>query len=304
MPFAMPGRTVVNNTTFKAIGWMLFSGLSTSVMVALVRFLSADMHVTQILFFRNFMALLVILPWCWHVGLEGLKTTRITLYSWRLICGFVGMGTWFYAVTVVPLPLATALSFSSPLFTALLAIILLGERFGIHRWGALLLGFTGVWMVLRPGTEYFDMNALIVIFSTIFWAASGIIIRRLTETDSPRLVVFYFVVMMTPCTFLLALPFWEPVPMKYWGWLVVLGIVSNFVQVGVSNAISLAPFTVILPFDFARLLFVTAIAYIAFGESLDLWVFIGALVIMGSAVYTTYRDARMKRKRVLITSEE
>ncbi len=281
----------------QAAFWMVFSCLSAAIMISIVRHVSTDVSSSQTVFFRNLFALIMFAPWVWKMGWFHIKTQKLGLHTIRALNGLLGMMIWFYALTVTELPVATALSFTGPLFNALLAMVIFKEVFGVHRWFALIVGFIGCLVIVQPGTEAFDPFALLVMASTILWALSSVFVKFLSEHDSPMKITFYLVLFMTPLSLPFALLNWQPVPAEIWLWLIGLGVVSNFFQVAISKAISLAPFYVILPFDFTRLLFVSVIAYIFFDEVLTAETLIGALLILGAAVYSSYREARKNRKR-------
>lgn len=276
---------------------MLASGLGASIMIALVRHLSADLSSPQVVFLRNAAALVFFLPWLFRVGVSNLKTRRFRMYTARGVIGLIAMYMWFYSLTIIELPTATALSFTAPLLNALLAVALFKESYGPHRWAALFIGFAGAWVVLRPGTDAFDPTHLIVIASASMWALSGVIIKSLTHTDDPTKVAFFMVLFMTPLSLPLALLYWEPLPLRLWPWIAFLGLISCLFQIALSKAIALAPFYVILPFDFTRLIFVSLIAYFFFDEVLTWNTLYGALLIMGGAVYSAYRESRASRRK-------
>ncbi len=282
---------------------MLASCFTGAMMINLVRYISEafEMHTFLIVFYRNAFALLLFLPWLARTGvhifdLSILKTRRMKLYLWRAIAGLTAMYFWFYSLAVIPLSTATALSFTAPLFTAFLAVILLGERYGVHRWAALAAGFIGTIVVLRPGMEDFDFNALWTLVAAIFWAISSLLIKSLTSTEKPALVAFYMVLMMTPASLPMAIPYFEPLTFEILLWLIVLGLISNIFQICLTSAFASTDLVVVQPFDFTRLIFVSAIAYFVFGEVIDGYTLIGAAIIMASAVYAAYREALHERR--------
>jgi len=280
------------------------SCFGASVMVAIIGILTrgeAALHPAQVVFFRNVTALVFFMPWVFYFfrkegNFNHLKTTQIKLHSLRVIFGTAGLYLWTCSLALVPHPTAVALSFTSPLITATLAVLLLGDRFGWHRSMALGFGFVGAMIILRPGMEGFNQYSWLVLGAATVWAIAGIIIKKLTEVDSSRLVVFYMVVVGTPLTLPVALIYWRPVPVELWFWVVALGGVSALFQISMTHAFSLAPFSVILPFDFTRLLFTSILSYFVFNEILDFWTFIGATLIMASAVYATWRQAKRAKQ--------
>lgn len=287
------------NKYSQGIFWMLVSCLAAAIMVSIVRHLSANMgmHPFLIVFYRNAFALMLFMPWFMKVGPQVLKTRRLKVYFARAFIGLSAMFLWFYSLTVVPLAVATSLSFTAPLLTVLFAMYVLKEKSDKHKWIAMFFGFVGVLVILRPGTEAFDPNAMTVLVATIFWAMSGIIIKSLTRTDSPWTVAFYMVLVMTPMSLPFALNYMEPLTFRDLIWLLALGFIANIFQISISYAIWLSDFSAIMPFDFTRLIFVSIISYFAFGEVVDMWTMFGAVVIMASAVYAVHHETKVDRKR-------
>lgn len=281
----------------QGIIYMICGAFWFTTMTAIVRHISADIHPFQVVFFRNAFALLLLLPWALRIGLKSLNTTRMGLYVWRGCNGFVAMLLWFSALSILPLPTAISLSFTAPLFTVLAAMFFLKEKVGWHRLTALVIGFLGTLVILRPGGEGFHYAFLLALIASALWAISNIIIKRLTTTESPNSIVFYMVLIMTPISLPFALYHWESLSLVQYGWLLLLAFVSNKAQMSISHAYGKADMSILQPFDFFRLVFASFIAYFAFGEIIDRWTLIGAVVIMTSTVYITHREARIKRRQ-------
>lgn len=280
----------------RAILLMLMSCFGASVMVTIVRYLSADLPSTLIVFYRSFFALVWFLPWLFWTHAKHIQKPRLRLYFLRGCLGMIAMQLWFYSLSIVELPLATALSFSSPLMTALLAVLMFKEKAGKGVWVSLGIGFIGTVVILRPGLESFNPNALLVMATAALWSTSGIIIKSLTRTQSPVTVCFFLALVIAPLSLVIAIPQWQWVhDWRLLFWLAALGLVSNLFQIAMSYAIATADLVTILPYDFSRLLFVSVLAYFAFGETLDVITIAGAAIILGSAVYATGHEKRQIR---------
>lgn len=290
------------NKNGNGILWMIMSCIWAALMINTIRYLSAELHVLQIVFFRYVFAVIFFLPLLLPKGLAVFKTDQLRWHFLRGIIGACGMYAWFYSLTIMNLATATALSFTAPLITAVLSAIIFGERYGYRRTAALLLGFIGTLIVLRPGADAFNITGLIVIGAACFWAMSGIIIKKLSSKDDPLLIAFYMILLILPFTLFPALSVWQWPSNNAWFWLAVLGLCSNLFQISLTRAIANGEFAVILPFDFLRLIFVSILAYIVFGQVLDFWTAIGASVIMASTAYTAYREARLKKQHAAMES--
>jgi len=278
----------------KGILWMIASCLFSALMMAMVRYLCIRFHPFQVVFFRNFFSLILFIPWLYKNGTAGVRTAKLPQYSVRAISGVIAMFMWFYALSRVPLSQATALSFSAPLFTTLAAVILLKEKTTIYRIAALAAGFLGTLIILRPGFSGFNYISLFVLFAAIFWSVSSLLIKSLTRTESPTVIVFYMTAMMTPLSFLPALLHWQTPQITDLLSLLLLGIVSTIFQLSLSRAFAKADLTAILPFDFLRLIFTAIIAYIAFAEIIDGWTIIGGVIILSSTIYVAYKESRLR----------
>lgn len=279
---------------------MVISAFSISIMVAVIRHLSADLHTFQLLFFRNIFGMIFFLPWViWtlrNAGTDGLKTSQSKLYMARSCFGFVAMFLWFYALAIIPLATATSLSFLAPLISVILAMIFLGEPSGLRRWAALIVGFIGTVIILRPGTEAFHSGSLIAVASSFFWAIAAVIVKKLSSKDSPMLMATYSTSIMTCLSLVPALIFWRDVPDYAWKWLFVLGITGSMAQYAFNKSFSLADVSFAQAFDFSRLIFAALVGWVFFAETIDMPTVIGALIIFSSSIYALYREAVAMRK--------
>ncbi len=281
----------------RAIAWFLLSCIAGSCMVTIVRHISAELSTAQIVFLRNAIALLLLLPWVLHRGVASIRTTKLKMYTLRALNSMLSMFSMFYGLSMIPLTDATALSFTTPIFTTLVAMLVLKESVGKHRWIAIFIGFAGVLIILRPGMQALNAGYAASLAAAFLVANSLIIIKQLSKTESPLDVVFYMTLLMTPLSLPFAIPSWQWPSLETWGWFVILGILANTAQITLSKACSLTAMTTLMPFDFSRLIFIALIAYIGFGETMDVWTFIGAGVIVGSAIYITHREAKLKKLR-------
>ncbi|MCD6035997.1 MAG: hypothetical protein K0R63_1738 [Rickettsiales bacterium] len=277
----------------QAIVWFIASTFFFSAMTAVIHYLSDQgLHPFTMVLFRNIFGLITLFPWVMKRGYSVLRTDHLGLHALRGITGIAGMLLWFYAISKMPLPEATALSYTGPLFTAIAAMIFLNEKMGIHRWTALLAGFVGVIIILHPGRETFNQASFLVIAATIAWALSSIIIKNLTKTERPTVIVFYMTLAMIPLSIPFVIPVFTMPNFSQFLWLIALGIASVIAQCALSHSVSKAPLSTLVPFDFGRLLFASIISYFAFDERLDIWTFTGAMVIFVSGVYIIRREAR------------
>ena len=279
----------------KGIMWAIISSFWISIMLCLVRYISEYYNAYIIVFWRLFFSLLLMLPWLIRNGLNVLKTSKLKLFFFRAVIGIIAMLIWFYALVKLTLPQATSLSFTGPIFTTIAAIIFLKERPGIYRISAILIGFLGVLIIVRPGFIEFNLATILVLISTSLWAIAAIIIKKLSSTEQPKLITFYMASMMMPIALIFAVFNWQIIELNHVIWLLLIGLTSNFAHNALSKSLSLADVTAIMPYDFIRLVFVGIFAYILFNDQTNIYDILGSLVIITSNIYISYRENKLKK---------
>ena len=258
-----------------------------------VRYVSSELHPFEITFFRNLFGFIVLMPWFVMHGLEPLRTRRIGLHMLRATSNVVAMLMFFMALSMTPLAQVQALGFTAPLFTTVLAIFILGERVRLRRWTALIAGFIGALIIVRPGVEPIDMGSVLTVASAAIWGFTLITIKLLSRTDSAVTITAYMVLLMSPLSLLPALFYWTWPSPEMWMWLVVCGVSGTIAQLLMAQSFRVAEATVVLPFDFTKIVWGALIGYLAFGEVVDIWTWIGAGVIFSGVTYITYRERNL-----------
>ena len=279
----------------RAALWILLSGVCSVLMNVLIRVAAQSMHPFEVAFFRCFFGLILLLPWIAKGGRSLLRSRNSGFYLLRAIVGLVSMATWFYGVTVVPLATATAVNFTAPLFATLAAALILHEDVRLRRWSAVVLGFIGVLIIMRPGSERLDINLLILLLSAATAAMNNITVKFLARSETPGRIVALFMLYLTPLSLVPALFVWQWPDFWSFGALIGLGALGTIAHLAVARALAAADASACAPFEFARLPFAALIGFFWFGEVTDLWTRIGAAIIAGSSVYVAYREARLAR---------
>ncbi len=272
---------------------MTAAALCFSLMNVLVRSLSASFDPLQIAFFRNFFALVFMLPWLLRVGFEGLRTKRLPLHLWRSVAGLLAMMFWFYAIALLPLAEAVSLNFTVPLFATAGAAVFLGEVVRARRWCATIVGFLGVLVILRPGFAALDPAMALPILAAVFMATSTLMVKSLSRSETPGAIVLYMNLILTPLSLIPALLVWRSPDWPALGLLALVGLLALGAHLALTHAYTKADASAVVPFDYARLPFVAVLAYLIFGQVPDLWTWVGAAVIVASAVYIARREARV-----------
>lgn len=278
----------------RGIVYMIGSGACFAAMIAIVRYLSTQVHTIELAFFRNLFGLAFMVPWIMRVGLGGLRTKRFGTHLFRSLAGLAAMLCFFTAIGLLPVAEVTALTFTAPLFASAGAALILKERVRLRRWTAIFIGFAGALIILRPGAETIQPAALIALASAGFMAIAVLSVKALSRTENPNAIVVYMGMLITPLSLIPALFVWTTPPPETWGWLVLMGLVATMGQVMLARACAAADASVILPFDFARLVFVAILGFALFGERPDIWTWVGAALIISATVYVAHRESRLE----------
>ena len=284
--------------TIEAIVLMLMAMVCFSAMNIAIRLLAHTMPSTQMVLLRNCCSLVLIVLWetALHRRIPVFKTHRLTGHFWRASVGIVAMELWFHAITLLPLTLATALSFTTPIFSTIIAIIFLKEKAGIRRWSAIAIGFVGVLIILRPGISGISADALFVIGSSTMMAVAGVLVKTLSRTEPPETIVFYMALFMIPWSIPLAVMNWNGTNWHEWQLLFFVALFSTAAHLLMARAYRRADMVMLMPFDFSRLVFTSILAYLLFGETLDTPTLCGSLLIVASTVYIAHREARIRKR--------
>ena len=276
---------------------MLAATAVLTCMHASVRHVSDGMHTFEITFFRNLFGLVAILPLALRAGIGSLRSRQPGLQILRSAFGVVAMFTWFYGLSAVPIAQATALSFTAVIFGSIGAALVLGERMGPRRWSAVVAGFAGTLVILRPGVTDVDPAAFIVVLSSICWAGAMLTVKRLSITDSVVCIVTWNSVLLTVLSLPMALSVWVTPSLEQLLWLSLIGILATLGHLAMTGAFKASDAAVVFPVDYMRLLWAAVIGYLAFGEIPDIWTWVGGTIIFASTIYIAYREATLRRAR-------
>ena len=274
---------------------MVASAASFTVMTTLIREAAKEVHPFEIAFFRALINLLLMIPFAIRTGGTGLRTNNHIAFMLRGVCGLVFLMTYFSGAALIPLADSQMLVFTSPLWSAVLAVFFLGERVSATRVQALVAGFVGVLILLRPGVVQISFGAVLVLAGALAAAGSNTIIKFTTRTDHPDAVVFYQMVYVTPMIFVPALWVWTWPTLEQLLLMLGVGFFATLNQRFLSRAYAAADATAVLPFEFARLPFAAIIGFIAFGELPDAWTWVGGAVIFSASLYMVRRETRASR---------
>ena len=276
---------------------MTLASVFFGCMAITIRYASHQLHPFEVAFFRNVFGLLFALPLLYRTGLGILRTDRLPLYFLRCAMGLVSMLAGFWAIAHLPLAQAVALSYSTPLFVTIFAVFALGEVVRVRRWSAVLAGFVGVLVIVRPGTDAFTTASLVAVLAAALSGAVTISIKFLSRSDPANTIVLLTTLLWVPLSLPAALTVWQWPSASTWPWLVLIGMLGTGGQFFWTHALRLADASVLAPFSYLQLVIVAVLAWIAFGEAPDAWTAGGAAIVIGASLYIARREAKLARQR-------
>lgn len=277
--------------------WTLVTCLAFTVIAGIARHVTQEINPFEVIFFRNVFGLMAVLPWMLGHWREISASRQIPLHCGRAALGVVSMSCWFGALAFISVAEVTALGFTAPLFATVLAIVILKEKVRLRRWSAVIIGFAGAMLILRPGVDSFGFGQSLALINSLFAACGVVFIKRLTVADSPAAIVSWQMLLMVPLSLIPALFVWRTPDMMQLFWLASIGFLAALGQYSMTRAFSLADATALLPIDFSRLIFATAIGMAFFAEYPDVWTYVGGGIIFLSSVYIARREAQVARER-------
>jgi len=266
--------------------WMGGALVSFMAMAVAGRELAGQLSTFQILFFRSLVGVVVIGALAWRAGLEAIRPHSIGVHLVRNTAHFVGQAGWFYGIAFIPLAEVFAIEFTTPVWTAVLAIFLLGEKLTRPRVAAIGLGFLGILIILRPGLEIISPAAFAVLIGALGYATSHTLTKRLTRDNGPLAILFYMTVIQLPMGLVPSLADWAwPVGLQGWFWVCIVGVTAMTAHFSMVKAFGQADATVVVPMDFMRLPLIALVGFMVYAEAVDIWLLLGAgLILMGNLI--------------------
>ncbi len=289
----MPQRTE-GGPPGRAALWMLGAVVALTAMAVAGRELSAELSTFQILFFRSLVGLVVIGVLVQRTGWSRVRTHRLGAHAARNLAHFAGQYGWFLGIALIPLTEVFAIEFTTPMWTAVFAALLLRERLTPLRAAGTVVGFLGTIVILRPGLDAVSLGALWVLGAALAYAFAHTMTKRLSSTESPLSILFYMSALQLPLGLVPALVrgwVWPSIPA--WPWVLVVSLAGLLGHYCLARAFRLADASVVVPIDFLRLPLVAALGYLLYREPLDPWVTIGAAIVV-AGTWLTLRSARGK----------
>jgi drug/metabolite transporter (DMT)-like permease len=264
-----------------------------AAMDALVKALMADYPVVQVLFFRSVFALVPLAPLLWHEGRGALATGRPWAHVLRSGIGMVAIACFFVAFGALPLAQVTIIAFAAPLLVTALSVPVLKEKVGRRRWAAVSAGFVGVLVIVRPADMAgFDIGLAAALLGTVLYAVVMVLIRAMSATERPVTIVGWFTLSSIAASGI-ALPWFWVQPIGWdWAGLAAIGIFGGIAQLLITQAVRLAPVSVVMPFDYLHLIFAITLGWAFWGEIPGPRTWVGGAIIVAAGLYVLHRETR------------
>ena len=293
------GRSRASLSNIRGIAWMALTGILFVGVTGVVRHLGSDMPAVQAAFIRYLIGLFLLIPIFLRLRAEWLITGPLSrrtlgLHGMRGVVHGLAVILWFYAMARIPIAQVTALGFTAPIFTTIGAALFLGETLHVRRIGAVLIGFGGALVILRPGFIAVDIGALAQLTAAPLFAVSFLLTKKLTRTESPASIVAYLSIFVTLVLLPPALLVWRTPTWEELFWLFMTAVLATLGHYTLTRAFRAAEITVTQPVAFLQLVWATLLGFYAFGEAPDIWTWIGGGIIVSSATYIAYREAVRK----------
>jgi drug/metabolite transporter (DMT)-like permease len=253
----------------------------------------------ELAFYRFAFGLPPLLLWmAWSGGFGAWRTARPLAHLWRAVIGLSTMVAAFSALKYLPLAESTTIGFAAPLFAVMLSALVLKEPVGRHRWSAVIIGFLGVFLVMRPGGEELPTAGLVL--ATLAAFGVGIVtitIRQIGKTEGTQTTVLWFT-LLSMLGAGLFMPFYAQAhDAETWAIIVALGLFGGLAQLLLTASLRYAPVSVVVPFDYTQLLWAVLLGWHIFGNQPPATTWAGAAVIIASGLYTLYREHKLGRER-------
>ncbi len=281
-----------------ALGLRLFAVFALATMALFIRLLH-EQHVGLIesMFYRNLFAAPIVLGYiAATAGVRSIKTRYFGQHVTRTVIGLTGMALTFEAYRELQLADATTISFTTPIFATILAATVLGERVGVHRWSAVVIGFFGVLIVTHPASSSIPLQgALIALGSAFMIAIISILLRQLGRTEAPATTAFWFCFLGGLVTAPPMLWYAEPHSAAQWALLGGLGLSGAVAQVALTASVKFAPVSTVITMDYTSLIWATLYGFVLFAQLPAMSTWAGVPLIIGSGLYIAWREHRRGR---------
>jgi len=281
-----------------AVLWMMGALASFTSMAVAARELTQEISVFQVTFMRTVICVALLSPYAWKLGLADLKTPRIKEHLGRNIIHFGGQIGWIFGISVLPLAAVFSLEFSSPIWTAILAAIFLKERLTLTPIISITLGFAGILVILRPGSELLQPASFAVIGTAICFASTYVFTRGLASTESAFKIIFYMNLIQLPLGLMPSIPLWVTPSVEVLPFVAILGICGLSSHYCIARAMAHADATIVSPLDFLRMPLIAVIGFSYYQEPWNPIVLIGGAIIFSGNLLNIWAEQKAHKRTV------
>lgn len=274
--------------------WITCTSATFTGMMTISRILSPDPPIFVIVLFRALFGLGFLVPIAIKRGARGLRTKRWRLYSVRGVTAYLSIVGYFSAAAYIPLADISAITFTRPVFACIAAVLFLGELARGRRWAAIVVGFIGGLIVVRPGFADVNIGVLFTFGAVAMSVCNTVFIKSLSFTEHPDTIAIYQGLSVGPIALVVALFFWVTPTLEQFGWLLGIGALGALTQRTLARSLAAADATVVTVLDFLRLPIAALIGLVVFGEWPVFWVWVGGAVIVASSFLLTRRESKDK----------
>lgn len=284
-----------NRKLFLAISCLTISAFLFSIMGICIRYASQTVDNYTIVFFRNFVGLMLFLPFIMKQGISFVKTEKLWMHTWRSLVGLAAMYGFFYAIAHLKLSNAMVFTYSSPIFIPLIAWLFLKERITKAMLMAAALGFLGVFCVAKPDQGLWNWVSAIGIASSLLASMAFVTVRALTKTEPPERIVFYFCLIGSLLSAIPMFWVWRPYALKELFFLIAAGILANVSQIFMSHAYRLAPAGQIAPVNYMAIIFAGVWGFFLWQETPDFYSLFGFGLILLAIILCSPLSQRQRK---------
>lgn len=289
----------VEPSNTKAALWMLGWLTAMLTMAVAGREAVSQLGAFQVMELRAMIGMLLLYPLIRiNGGLAAMKTAHPWRHIWRNTVHYGAQFGWLVAITMIPLAQVVSIEFTMPIWTAILAVFILGEKMNTWKVIAVLLGLIGVWIIVRPSTDGVDPGQAISLAAAVGFSISVIFVKALTRTESVVRIIFWMLLIQGAIGLIPAILVWQPIPTHLWGWILLVSICGTFSHYCMARAMTFADATIVIPMDFLRVPLTALLGWMIYSEAIDIYTALGAALILSGNMLNLRKSAPQAQKQI------
>ncbi|MHA6684317.1 DMT family transporter [Mesorhizobium sp. A556] len=277
----------------KAAFWMALAIASFLTMTVAGRETTDVLNVFQVLELRSLIGLVILMPLVLASGgLSAMRSARPWMHVGRNVAHYIGQGLWLYALTLIPLAVLISIEFTTPIWTAVLAVGFLGEKLSRARLASIMLGLVGVIVIVRPGAAGLSSGEFMVLAAAVCFGISMVMVKSMTRIESVVRIIFWMLVIQSVLGLVPALYEWRNPPLELWPWIFVIAFTGMSSHFCLARALTYADATLISPMDFLRVPLSALLGWLVYSEQVDMLTAAGAMLILMGNLLNIQRRKR------------